>query len=102
MSATCDHVCCYVLCVLYQGGASCAVSVYCDVVHCHALCLYAVTGWNILLSCPVSVYWYSDRLGCDALCLFTVMRCSAMFLSVYCVGVWCHTLCLYTVVLCLL
>ena len=65
------------VCILWLGGVSCPVSVYCDGMGCHVLCLYTVTGWGVMscvcilwrggVSCPVSVY--CDGVGCHVLCL---------------------------------
>ena len=53
------------VCILWKGGVSCPVSVYCDGVACHVLCLYTVAGWGVMscvcilwrgcVSCPVSI-----------------------------------------------
>ena len=32
------------VCIMWRGGVSCPVAVYCDGVRCHGLCLYNVTG----------------------------------------------------------
>ena len=36
------------VCILWRGGVSCPISVYCDGVGCHVLCLYTVTGWGVM------------------------------------------------------
>ena len=105
------------VCILWQGGVSCPVSVYYGRVGCHALCLYTMAGWGVMpcvcilwqggVSCLVSVYY--GRLGCQALCLYTmagwgVMPCVCILwqggvscpVSVYYGRVGCHALCLYT------
>ena len=58
------------VCILWRGGMSCPVSVYCDRVGCHVLCLYTVTEWGVMscvcilwqsgVSCPVPVAWHSN------------------------------------------
>ena len=99
------------VCLLWGGGVSCPVSVYCEGMGCHVLCLFTVRGWGVMscvcllwgdgVSCPVSVY--CEGVGCHVLCLFTVrgwgvMSCVCLLwgggvscpVSVYCEGVGCH------------
>ena len=36
------------VCIMWRGGVSCPVSVYCGGVGCHVLCLYTVTWWGVM------------------------------------------------------
>ena len=94
------------VCILWQGGVSCPVSVNYAEVGCHVLCLYTVLGWGVMscvcilcwseVSSPVSAYYAEMGVVMPCVCILCWGGVSCP-VSLYYAGVGCHVLCLYTV-----
>ena len=80
----CDVMSC--VCILWQGGASCPVFVYCYGVGCHVLCLHTVTGgvmsWVCCMTLKVGyIYTHTHYLICFRLTL-PIMNCHGVFICI--------------------